>query len=69
VRRLLERGYKFLHSLKIVHEPELHPDALRDDLVNQAFADLGLDPTKGLFEIQPGQANPFKGDDLAERVQ
>lgn len=68
-RELLERGYKFLHSLKIVQAPSLHPDALRDDLVNQAFAELGLDPKKGLFEIQPGRTNPFKGDDLVEKVQ
>lgn len=68
-RGLLERGYKFLHSLKIVQAPSLHPDALRDDLVSQAFAELGLDPNKGLFEIQPGRTNPFKGDDLVEKSQ
>lgn len=68
-RELLNRGYKFLHGLKIVHEPELHPQAIQGDLVAQAFTELGLDPSKGLFEIPPGQTNPFKGDDLVEKTQ
>ena len=68
-RELLQRGYKFLHSLKIVHEPELHPEAIQGDLVEEAFAELGLDPNKGLFEVQPGQSNPFKGDELVGKTQ
>lgn len=68
-RALLERGYKFLQSLKIVHEPSLHPEAVRDDLINQAFTELGLDPTKGLFEIRAGQTNPFRGDELVEKAK
>ena len=41
--------------------------ALQDDLVIQAFKELGLDPTKGLFEIAATGQNPFKGDDRIKR--
>lgn len=64
VRALLERGYKFLHELKVVQDPNLHSEAVRDDLITTAFQELGLDPTKGLFEIAAGGKNPFKGDEL-----
>src|SRR5208337_523923 len=40
------------------------PGAVRDDLVNQAFRELGLDPTKALFELPGASKNPFKGDAL-----
>lgn len=64
VRALLERGYKFLQEIKVVQEPTLHPEAVRDDLIVTAFKELGLDPAKPLFEIQPGGKNPFKGDEM-----
>ena len=67
VRDQLKRGYDFLHEIKVVQEPKLHPEALQDDLVIQAFKELGLDPTKGLFEIAATGQNPFKGDDLVKR--
>ncbi|MEW5708806.1 MAG: ABC transporter substrate-binding protein [Pseudomonadota bacterium] len=64
VRELLKRGYAFLREIQVVHEPDLHPEALQNDLVVQAFKELGLDPSKGLFEIKAGTKNPFKGDEL-----
>ena len=67
VRELLQRGYAFLHELKVVQEPNLHPEALQGDLVIQAFKELGLDPTKGLYEIASGGKNPFKGDELVAK--
>ena len=67
VREQLKRGYDFLHEIKVVQEPKLHPEALQDDLVIQAFKELGLDPAKGLFEIAATGQNPFKGDDLVKR--
>lgn len=63
-RALLERGHSFLREAKIVNEAGFHAEALRDDLVNQAFKELGLDPQKGLYEIMASDANPFKGNEL-----
>ena len=63
-RAMLERGHAFLRELKIVQEATFHPEGIRDDLVKQAFRELGLDPSKGLFEIATSDANPFKGDHL-----
>lgn len=67
IRKMLERGYQFLLDLKVVQEPALHKDAVRDDLITAAFNELGLDPSKGLFEIPPGAINPFKGDQLVSK--
>lgn len=36
--------------------------------VNQAFKELGLDPSKGLFKIKGGGENPFKGDELVKKA-
>ena len=47
----------------------MHPDALNGELVAQAFKELGLDPTKGLYEIPVSDRNPFKGDDLVTPAQ
>lgn len=66
VREQLKRGYDFLREIKVVQDPTLHPEALQDDLVNQAFKELGLDPSKGLYEISALGKNPFKGDDLVK---
>ena len=69
VQALLTRGYAFLREIKVAQEPALHANAVRSDLVNQAFTELGLDPTKALFEIAaaaPGQ-NPYKGDQLIKK--
>jgi NitT/TauT family transport system substrate-binding protein len=63
-RAMLQRGHAFLREAKIVQEVTFHPEAIRDDLVNQAFRELGLDPAQGLFEIPASDANPFKGDQL-----
>jgi len=66
-RALLDRGYAFLREAKIVQDPAFHPEALRDDLVNQAFRELGLDPAKGLYELPVNDSNPFKGDELVAK--
>ncbi len=69
VQALLARGYAFLRDIKVAQEPTLHPNAVRSDLVKQAFEELGLDPAKALFEVAaapPGQ-NPFKGDQLIKK--
>lgn len=63
-RALIERGHKFLVESKIVKDPELPADAVRTDIVEQAFNELGLDPTKALFDIPAGGVNPYKGDEL-----
>lgn len=63
---LIERGHKFLVDSKIVQDPVLAKDAIRSDLVDEAFKELGLDPSKPLFEIPSGQSNPFKGDERME---
>ena len=55
---------KFIDVEQIVQEATFHPEGIRDDLVKQAFRELGLDPSKGLFEIATSDANPFKGDHL-----
>lgn len=65
-RDLIERGHKFLVDSKIVKDPELPNEAVRSDLVDEAFKELGLDPTKPLFEISSDQPNPFKEDVLKE---
>lgn len=64
VRHLVQRAYSFLHEIKVVQSPTLPQGAIEDDLVTQAFKELGLDPTKGLFAIKAGAKNPFKGDEL-----
>lgn len=64
-RQLIERGHKFLVDSKIVKDPALPDDAIRTDIVEQAFKELGLDPTKALYDIVPGATNPYKGDELA----
>lgn len=67
-RALLDRGHAFLREAKIVNEPAFHPEALRDDIVNQAFQELGLDPAQGLYEIRTSTDNPFKGDALIAKT-
>ena len=69
VQALLTRGYAFLREIKVAQEPTLHPDAVRTDLVTQAFKELGLDPAKALFEIPAGlpSQNPYKGDQLVKK--
>ncbi|WP_421882810.1 ABC transporter substrate-binding protein [Methylibium sp.] len=68
-RALLQRGHDFLRELKVHQEASMHPDALNGELVAQAFKELGLDPTKGLYEIPVSDRNPFKGDDLVTPAQ
>jgi ABC-type nitrate/sulfonate/bicarbonate transport systems, periplasmic components len=65
-RDLIKRVHAYLYDAKIVQAAELAPNAVRDDLVSQAFSELGLDPSKALFELKGSHANPFKGD---ERVK
>lgn len=64
VRALIERGHKFLFDSRIVKSDTLPDDAIRTDIVDQAFRELGLDPTKALYEIEAGTPNPYKGDEL-----
>jgi hypothetical protein len=61
---LIERVGAFLFESKITQSATLPPGAVRDDLVNQAFRELGLDPTKALFQLPGASKNPFKGDAL-----
>ncbi|MFC3694890.1 ABC transporter substrate-binding protein [Chenggangzhangella methanolivorans] len=65
-RELVGRIYEFLKSLKVVQAPSLSDNAIRTDLVEQAFKELNLDPTKGLFELTAKAAEdcPYKGDQL-----
>lgn len=65
-KELIERAHKFLLDNKVVSEPKLADDAVRTDIVEQAFKELGLDPGKVLFELPAGARNPFKGDVVAE---
>ena len=66
VKDLLLRGAAFLNSIDVIVEPELDPAAIQDDLVTEAFQELGLDPTKPLFVLKEGDLgpNPFKDDEL-----
>lgn len=66
VRDLLQRGHDFLHEIKVVVEPQFDPKAIQDDLITEAFKELGLDPSQPLFVIKDGDmgSNPFKGDEL-----
>ncbi len=63
VMDLLNRSYSFLYQIRTVREKKMPMDGIQTDLITQAFRELGLDQTKGLFEIKAGQ-NPFKGDAL-----
>lgn len=65
-KSLIERAFKFLVDSKVVNTPRLPDDAVRSDIVDQAFKDLGLDPNKELFELPANATNPFKDDALAE---
>ena len=67
-KALIERAHKFLFDNKVVSEPKLADDAVRTDIVEQAFKELGLDTNKVLFELPAGVRNLFKGDELAEVV-
>lgn len=64
-RALAATVFDFLKSIKVV-QGELATDAIDPTLVTQAFSELGLDPTKALFEIKGGLAadNPFSKDEL-----
>jgi NitT/TauT family transport system substrate-binding protein len=64
VRGLIERVGAFLFESKVTQSATLPPGAVRDDLVNQAFRELGLDPSKALFQLPGASKNPFKGDAL-----
>lgn len=66
VRDLLQRGHDFLHEINVVVEPQFDPKAIQDDLITEAFKELGLDPDQPLFVIKEGDmgSNPFKGDEL-----
>lgn len=63
-RALLQRGHAFLGELKVHQEAAFHPEALNGELVTQAFKELGLDPSKGLYQMPVSVRNPFKGDEL-----
>lgn len=67
-RALLERGYHFLHDIKIVTQPDFAPGAVRADLVDEAFKELGLDPAQGLYQLKASSNNPFKGDELIAKT-
>jgi len=66
VKALIDRVSAFLFESKITQSATLAPTAVREDLVNQAFQELGLDPTKALFQLAGESKNPFKGDDLVK---
>jgi NitT/TauT family transport system substrate-binding protein len=66
VKALVDRVSTFLFDSKITQSAALPPGAVREDLVNQAFHELGLDPSKPLFRLAGASQNPFKGD---ERVK
>lgn len=63
-RALLERGHAFLRELKVHQETALNPDAINNEVVTQAFKELGLDPSKGLYALPVSDRNPFKGDEV-----
>lgn len=65
-KALIERAHKFLVDTKVVSTPKLADNAVRTDIVDQAFQELGLDPGKELFELPANARNPFKGDEVAE---
>jgi NitT/TauT family transport system substrate-binding protein len=66
VKSLIERVGAFLFESRITQSAALPPGAVREDLVNIAFQELGLDPTKALFALAGASQNPFKGDDLVK---
>jgi NitT/TauT family transport system substrate-binding protein len=66
VRGLIDRVGAFLFESKITQSATLPPGSVREDLVTQAFQELGLDPTKALFTLPGASKNPFKGDDVVK---
>ena len=66
VRGLIGRVGAFLFESKITQSATLPPGSVREDLVTQAFQELGLDPTKALFTLPGASKNPFKGDDVVK---
>lgn len=68
VREMLNRGHSFLHDIKVVVEPEFAQGAIQDDLINEVFRELGLDPSKPLFVLTATDfpVNPYKEDELVE---
>ena len=68
MRDMLQRGYDFLHEINVVVEPAFAEGAIQDDLINEVFDELGLDPSKPLFVVKEGDlgANPYSGDELAQ---
>jgi NitT/TauT family transport system substrate-binding protein len=62
VAALIKRIGVFLHQSRITQSPDLPEGAIRQDLVREAFEQLGLDPNQSLFVLQTEQKNPFKGD-------
>jgi NitT/TauT family transport system substrate-binding protein len=66
VKSLIDRVGAFLFESRITQSATLPPGAVREDLVNIAFQELGLDPTKALFQLAGASHNPFTGDDLVK---
>jgi NitT/TauT family transport system substrate-binding protein len=66
VRELIDRVGAFLFESKITQSATLPPGSVREDLVTQAFQELGLDPTKALFTLPGASKNPFKSDDVVK---
>jgi NitT/TauT family transport system substrate-binding protein len=62
VTALIKRVGIFLHQSRITQSPDLPEGAVRQDLIREAFEQLGLDPTQSLFVLKGEQKNPFKGD-------
>jgi len=66
VKELIDRVGAFLFESKITQSATLPPGSVREDLVTQAFQELGLDPTMALFTLPGASKNPFKGDDVVK---
>jgi NitT/TauT family transport system substrate-binding protein len=60
VKELMEKGYDFLHSIKVIQSPGIPDDAINEEPVKAALKELGL--TTPVVEIRGMPASSFKAE-------
>jgi NitT/TauT family transport system substrate-binding protein len=60
VKELMEKGYDFLYSLKVIRSPGIPDDAINEEPVKAALKEMGL--TTPVVEIKGMPASSFKAE-------
>lgn len=57
---LMNKGYAFLHSIKVLKSPDAPENAYNPMPIETALKELGLSAPVGEIQGQPRDSNPFK---------